>query len=130
MVWFHKYIVDAPSRWRTTKGGTTVLWVNHAAATPEATYDLVAPGALSPIGCSRHKRSCWGAMNHTGTAPCCTAVMKEIIEEMSRTLRRHGIHWRISSGAQLSIVRDGQLQFFDHDFDPVFEKARNMRPWR
>jgi hypothetical protein len=124
MVWFHKYIVDAPMRWREAKNRATVLWVNHAAATPEAEYDMVAPGTLSPIGCSRHRRSCWGTMNHTGTAPCCTAVMKEIMEELSRTLRRHGIHWRVSSGAQLSIIRDGQLQFFDHDFDPVFENGK------
>ncbi len=123
--WFHKFIVDEPSRWK--RGNGVKMWVNHAAATPVSVYDKQynnRSAGLSPYGCSRHKRSCAGYMNHTGTAPCCTAVMKEIVEEMSRTLRRHGIHFRITSGAQLSLKRDGQLQFFDHDFDPVFEAGK------
>lgn len=80
--WFHHSIVADAPRWKRTSG--TTLWVNHAAAMPAALchklhsnriapYD--APGsvpytALAPCGCSRHRCSCHGYMNHTSTAQC------------------------------------------------------------
>eukprot|EP01048_Picozoa_sp_COSAG05_P005668 COSAG05_NODE_344_length_11005_cov_35.313772_4_plen_101_part_00 len=38
----------------------------------------------------------------------------------AQVLARHGMHWRLAQGQQLSIVRDGRPQLWDHDFDPVF----------
>ena len=44
-------------------------------------------------GCSRHEHAC---VDHPplGAAPCCIKVMKMIMEEMTRTLKRHHMHWR------------------------------------
>ena len=73
-------------------------------------------------GCSRHEHACQKNPEE-GSAPCCANVMLEIMLDLSRVLRKHGIHWRLAQGQQLSIVRDGIIQQFDHDFDPVFESG-------
>jgi len=73
-------------------------------------------------GCSRHEHACKDHPDE-GTAPCCAHVMLEIMLDLSRVLRKHGIHWRLAQGQQLSVVRDGILQLFDHDFDPQFESG-------
>ena len=80
-------------------------------------------------GCSRHAHAC---RHHPepGTAPCCAMVMLEIMLDMSRVLRQHGIHWRITQGQQLSVARDGFLQLWDHDFDPLYEAGKEPQAKR
>ena len=74
-------------------------------------------------GCSRHAHACSGSPE-MGSAPCCTEVMKLIMEDMTSQLRKRNVHWRIASGQMLSILRDGVLSMFDHDFDPIFEAGK------
>jgi hypothetical protein len=50
--------------------------------------------------------------------------MLEILSDLSRVMRKHGIHWVLSQGEQLSVARDGYLQLWDHDVDPVFTSGR------
>lgn len=107
-VWFHRNVgIMVP------KPGA-ILWVNKAAQI-KARY-----------GCSRHEHAC---VEHPliGAAPCCIKVMQLIMEEMTLTLKRHGIHWRIASGQLTSLARDGILSPFDHDFDPIFEQNRQQQ---
>ena len=104
-VWFHRNVGK-----KHAKSGV-VLWVNTA-ADPRPRY-----------GCSRHAHACSGSPE-MGSAPCCTEVMKLIMEDMTSQLRKHNVHWRIASGQMLSILRDGVLSMFDHDFDPIFEAGK------
>ena len=71
-------------------------------------------------GCSRHKHACC-RNPEPGSAPCCATVMLAIMSDMSRILRKHKMHWRLTQGQQLSMARDGNVQLWDHDFDPNFE---------
>jgi hypothetical protein len=77
-------------------------------------------------GCSRHAHAC----RHDpepGSAPCCAHVMLEIMSSMSRILRKHNIHWRLTQGQQLSVARDGIVQLWDHDFDPNFDQPEEAK---
>ena len=47
--------------------------------------------------------------------------MLDVMTDMSRVLCKRGLHWQITYGNQLSVVRDGIIQLFDHNFDPLFE---------
>ena len=74
-------------------------------------------------GCSRHHHACV-LEPAPGSAPCCATVMKEIMDDMTRVLHQAGIHWRLTQGQMLSVVRDGRIQLWDHDFDPLFEAGK------
>ena len=63
------------------------------------------------IGCSRHSHACVGTPAK-GSAPCCATVVREIMLDMTAVLGRHGLHWRVSQGQQLSLARDGIVQPF------------------
>ena len=104
-VWYHRNVGKM-----VHKSGVT-LWVNAAAKTKPR------------YGCSRHEHACIDNPE-IGSAPCCIKIMANIMEELTRTLKRHGIHWRIASGQLTSLARDGILSPFDHDFDPVFEQGK------
>ena len=104
-VWFHRNVGKKHAKYGAE------LWVNTA-ADPRPRY-----------GCSRHAHACSGSPE-MGSAPCCTEVMKLIMEDMTSQLRKRNVHWRIASGQMLSILRDGVLSMFDHDFDPIFEAGK------
>ena len=77
-------------------------------------------------GCSRHAHAC-RRDPEPGSAPCCAHVMLEIMSDMSRVLRKHNIHWRLTQGQQLSVARDGFVQLWDHDFDPNFDQPEKAK---
>ena len=77
-------------------------------------------------GCSRHAHACRRDPEQ-GSAPCCAHVMLEIMSDMSRVLRKHNIHWRLTQGQQLSVARDGFVQLWDHDFDPNFDQPEKAK---
>lgn len=77
-------------------------------------------------GCSRHAHAC-RRDPEPGSAPCCAHVMLEIMSDMSRVLRKHNIHWRLTQGQQLSVARDGMIQLWDHDFDPNIDQPEKAK---
>ena len=98
-------------------------WISKPASTMWVVGQYLDGSVEQPamhIGCSRHEHACKENPDE-GSAPCCAKVMQEVMTDMSRVLRKHGLHWRLAQGNQLSVVRDGIIQLFDHDFDPVFE---------
>lgn len=110
-VWFHRNVGKKHAKYGAE------LWVNTAA------------DSRPRYGCSRHAHACFGSPK-MGSAPCCTEVMKLIMEDMTSQLRKHNVHWRIASGQMLSILRDGVLSMFDHDFDPIFEAGKQQEAIR
>ena len=77
-------------------------------------------------GCSRHAHAC-RRDPEPGSAPCCAHVMLEIMSDMSRVLRKHNIHWRLTQGQQLSVARNGFVQLWDHNFDPNFDQPEKAK---
>ena len=122
--WISYYGHVPPRRkWAPKPGSTTYVLPN-------------ATGAMR-YGCSRHKHACAEARLHQsglltrprtrGRAPCCTEVMAAMMADLTRVMEAHGVIWRVAQGQLCSIARDGCLQQWDHDFDPVFSDEQRAR---
>lgn len=112
---FYRNVPVDMAEWET--GPASTLWVVSEFMSGET------PQPDPKYGCSRHHHACV-LEPALGTAPCCATVMKEIMDDMTRVLHQAGIHWRLTQGQMLSVVRDGRIQLWDHDFDPLFEASK------
>lgn len=104
-------------------------WLPKRHATMWVMSKYLVPTTKQPdmkYGCSRHAHAC-RRDPEPGSAPCCAHVMLEIMSDMSRVLRKHNIHWRLTQGQQLSVARDGFVQLWDHDFDPNFDQPEKAK---
>jgi hypothetical protein len=115
------YYRNVPDRF----GAGAAEWTVKPGSTIFVVSDYVSGARPQPsmkYGCSRHHHACV-PNPPLGSAPCCSHVMTEVMHDLTRSLTAQGQHWRLAQGQQLSMLRDGVVQLWDHDFDPIWEDS-------